>query len=56
MGLKPSDCALIRGKESTAEFLLMFETALGITKELLHKERTQETMLNETADVKTNFK
>ena len=56
MGLKPSDCAMIRGRESTAEFLLMFETALGITKELLHKEKLQDNLMSESSELKTNFK
>lgn len=32
MGLKSADCASIRGHSATAEFLLMFETSLGITR------------------------
>ena len=56
MGLKPSDCATLRGKDSTAEFLVMFETSLGMTRELLHKERLQEQLLAESSDMKTNFK
>ena len=56
MGLKPWDCAIIRGKDSTAEFLLMFETALGITKELLHKEKQQDSLMSESSDLRTNFK
>ena len=56
MGLKPSDCATLRGKDSTAEFLVMFETSLGITKDLLQRERQQEQLLAESAEMKTNFK
>lgn len=56
MGMKPSDCALIRGKDSTAEFLLMFETSLGITKDLLQKEKTQEHVVAENGELKSNFK
>ena len=32
MGMKPSDVANLRGKDDTAEFLLMFETSLGLTR------------------------
>ena len=56
MGLKPSDCAAARGRDTTAEFLVMFETALGVTKELLHRERAQDTLAAEAGDIKTNFK
>merc|ERR1719150_2823758 len=56
MGLKPSDCSTLRGKNSTAEFLVMFETSLGITKDLLQRERQQEQLLAESAEMKTNFK
>jgi len=56
MGMKPSDCALIRGKDSTAEFLLMFETSLGITKDLLQKEKSQEHVMSENGELKSNFK
>jgi len=56
MGMKPSDCAIIRGKDSTAEFLLMFETSLGITKDLLQKEKTQEHVVSENGELKSNFK
>ena len=56
MGLKPSDCAMIRGKDSTAEFLMMFETALGITRELLHKEKQQDSLMTESSELRTNFK
>ena len=31
MGLKPSDCASVQGRADTAEFLVMFETALGVS-------------------------
>ena len=54
--LKPSDCSSLRGKDSTAEFLVMFETSLGITKDLLQRERVQEQLLAESAEMKTNFK
>ena len=54
--MKPSDCAIIRGKDSTAEFLLMFETSLGITKDLLQKEKTQEHVVSENGELKSNFK
>ena len=56
MGLKPSDCATLRGKDSTAEFLVMFETSLGMTRDLLQKEKLQEQLLAESSDMKTNFK
>jgi len=56
MGLKPSDCALIRGKDSTAEFLLMFETSLGITKDLLQREKAQEHVMSENGELKSSFK
>ena len=56
MGLKPSDCAAARGRDTTAEFLVMFETALGVTKELLHRERAQDTLAAEAGDIKANFK
>ena len=42
MGLRASDCAAVQGRDSTAEFLLMFETSLGITRELLARERQQD--------------
>lgn len=56
MGLKSSDCASIRGHPGTAEFLLMFETSLGITKDLLARERSQDAVVSENGELRSNFK
>merc|ERR1740128_112004 len=56
MGLKGSDVASLRGKDSTAEFLLMFETSLGITKDLLTREKATEGILQENSDIKSQFR
>ena len=56
MGLKPADVARVRGEDSTAEYLLMFETSMGITKELLQKEKGNENLAAEHGELKGHFK
>ena len=34
MGLKPHDCAKLMGKKDCAEFLILYETSLDMSKEL----------------------
>ena len=57
MALKPYDCARLsnRGRDC-AEFLLLFETSLGISQELLQAKTKQEALETENNDLKGYFK
>ena len=56
VGLKPADCALVRGKRSTAELLLTYQTSLELTRDLISRERGQEALTAENTEIRTQFR
>lgn len=56
LGLKPCECARINGKEECNEFLLLYESALDISRELQTSRAMQETIRNENAEIRGYFK
>jgi hypothetical protein len=56
LGLKPSDCAALAGKRSTAELLLTYQTSLALTRDLLNRERGQDILNTENTEIRTQFR
>ena len=56
MGLKAFDCARLADNKDSAEFLLLFETSLAISSELLRERTQQQVVQNENAELRSHFK
>ena len=56
MGLKASDFARLADNRDSAEFLLLFETSLTVSSELLRKRTQQEAVQNENVELRSHFK
>lgn len=56
MGLKPQDCAKLMNKSECAEFLLLYEASLDLSRELSEAQTKRDFMLAEHAELKGHFK
>jgi hypothetical protein len=56
MGLKSFDCARLSEKRDCAEFLILFETSLTISGELLMARSHQDALQSENTELKGYFK
>ncbi len=56
MGLKPHDCAQIMGKIHTAEYLILYEASLEMSKELNNAQSKRDFLVAEHNELKGHFK
>ena len=56
MGLKPHDCAQVMGKVHCAEYLILYEASLEMSKELNNAQAKRDVLVAEQNELKTHFK
>ena len=56
MGLKSYDCARLANKKDCAEHLLLFETSMGVSRELIQVQTQKETLQAENNELRGYFK
>ncbi len=56
MGLNPGDCARLMGRRHCAEYLLLYETSLSMSRELRDVQSRNEQLQNEQAELRGHFK
>ncbi len=56
MGLTPGDVARLNGRHECAEFLLLYETSLSMSKELKDVQVKNEQLQHEQSELRGHFK